>query len=324
MPPTDTAAKPGCASGRRWLILGLLVVLPSARPEAATVLADHFAGRLVTLPGDATPVRYPDPDTWAFTFWPGITYPDSYGDGTNWLEGNAESQTYVTPFVTSIRGRAIPPGLRYDPFSIAADGLHIRASLLSAQQQSTYQVGGHRRFASGMLLSRVGFRYGTVRVVAKLPSARGAWPAFWLLPADHTWPPEIDLLEAMPWGPHRKEIHVGYVLARAEGRGAGAWKPLPFAPADEFHEYALTWTPQAVTYRADGLVLATYPTPPSMHIAMNLIINLAVGGTWAYNELKVGVTDSTDPARLERGASAVEADYPTEMTIRSVTVETAN
>ncbi len=303
-------------------ITQLLAASAAATPShAKTLLDDRFTGTLVTLPDQAQPRLYPDPSRWAFTFWPGIVYPDSYGDGTNWLAGNAESQAYLTPFLTAIRGEPIPPALRYEPFTIAADGLHIRAATLSPAQQAAYHIGGHQRFGSGMLLSRAAFRFGTVRIVAKLPHARGAWPAFWLLPANHTWPPEIDLLEAMPWGIHQREMHVGYVSARGQGGGAGSWRPLPFDPASDFHAYALDWTPDSLTYRVDDEILARYPTPGGMDGAMNLVINFAVGGTWAYNEMGLLPIDSTDPVRLEHGADAIQRDYPAEMVIRSVTVE---
>ena len=137
------------------------------------IIEDDFRGVEITMPGGGKKL-YPDTRRWAFTFWPGTKWPDSYGDGTNWLEGNAECQTYVTPLIDRIKGTPVPVGLRYDPFSIEPDGLHIKASLLSAAQQSAYRVGGFRRFGSGMLLSRASFTFGRIRVSAKLPSARGS------------------------------------------------------------------------------------------------------------------------------------------------------
>src|SRR5579863_5459422 len=177
------------------------------------IIEDNFRGVEITMPS-GTKKLYPDTSRWAFTFWPGTKWPDSYGDGTNWLAGNAECQTYVTPLIDKVKGTPVPMDLRYDPFSIQSDGLHIKASLLSLAQQGAYQVGGYRRFGSGMLLSRAAFTFGSIRVVAKLPSARGSWPGLWLLPESHQWPPEIDIFEAMPWGKHQQQIHFGVLLPK--------------------------------------------------------------------------------------------------------------
>ena len=81
------------------------------------IIEDNFRGVEITMP-DGSKKLYPDPSKWAFTFWPGTKWPDSYGDGTNWLAGNAECQTYVTPFISKVKGSPVPVNLRYDPFSI--------------------------------------------------------------------------------------------------------------------------------------------------------------------------------------------------------------
>ena len=303
-------------------LLMLLVGLECAPASASAILEDNFEGVSVLLPGDVKPVLYPDPKNWAFTFWPGIVWPDSYGNGTNWLDGpNAESQTYVTPFLTSIKGQQIAFDLRYNPFSIKQDGLHIKASLLSAEQQKAYQVGGPRRFGSGILLSRKSFTYGIVRVVAKLPAAQGSWPALWLLPETRKWPPEIDILEAMAWGSHSSQIHIGYVVSEEEGKGVSQWHEVGVNPSISFHEYGLVWTAETLTYLFDGRMIWQYPTPASLNQPMYLIINFAVGGTWPYNELGISPIDSRDLERLARGASAIAADYPSEMIVRSVLVQ---
>lgn len=283
------------------------------------IIEDDFRGVEITMPGGAKKL-YPDTSRWAFTFWPGTKWPDSYGDGTNWLGGNAECQTYVTPLIDRIKGTPVPAHLRYDPFSIQPDGLHIKASLLSAAQQSAYRVGGFRRFGSGMLLSRTSFTFGGIRVAAKLPSARGSWPGLWLLPESHQWPPEIDIFEAMPWGKHQEQIHFGVMVPKGADGHFSQWMGLNINPSADFHEYGLDWTPQSMTGLLDGKILWQQPTPSSLQQNMYLIINLAVGGKWPYNELNVQPIDGVSPERLSAGSDLIQDDYPADMVISSVKV----
>jgi hypothetical protein len=287
--------------------------------DTSTIIEDSFIGVDTTMPSGNKRL-YPDSSKWAFTFWPGIKWPDSYGDGTNWLAGNAECQTYVTPFTGKVKGTLVPVDLRYDPFSIHPDGLHIKASLLSAAQQSAYQVGGFRRFGSGILLSRNSFTFGNIRMVAKLPSARGSWPGLWLLPESHQWPPEIDILEAMPWGRHQQQIHYGVILGKAATGHFSGWMDIGIDPSAGFHEFGLDWTPETMTGLLDGKILWQHPTPSSLQQNMYLIIQFAVGGKWPFNELDVQPIDSVSPDRLSAGSDLIQNDYPAEMIIRSVKV----
>jgi hypothetical protein len=296
------------ASGDRVLALG-----------GSDIIEDDFRGVEITMPGGRKKL-YPDASRWAFTFWPGTKWPDSYGDGTNWLAGNAECQTYVTPFIDKVKGTTVPMDLRYDPFSIQSDGLHIKASLLSLAQQGAYQVGGYRRFGSGMLLSRAAFTFGSIRVAAKLPSARGSWPGLWLLPESHQWPPEIDIFEAMPWGKHQRQIHYGVMVPKGATGHFSQWLDLDIDPSAGVHEYGLDWTPETMTGLLDGKMLWQQPTPSSLQQNMYLIINLAVGGKWPYNELNVQPIDSVSPDRLSEGSDLIQGDYPADMIIRSVKV----
>jgi hypothetical protein len=287
--------------------------------ENSAIIDDSFRGVEITMP-DGGKRLYPDRSKWAFTFWPGIKWPDSYGDGTNWLPGNAECQTYVTPFIGRVKGTPVPLDLRYDPFSIQSDGLHIKASLLSAAQQSIYQIGGYRRFGSGILLSRTSFTFGNIRMVAKLPSARGSWPGLWLLPESHQWPPEIDVFEAMPWGKHQQQLHYGVLVPKGVDGQFGGWTDTGIDSSAGFHEFGLDWTPQTLTGLIDGKALWQQPTSSSLHQNMYLIIQFAVGGKWPFNELNVQPIDSMSPDRLSVGSDLIQADYPAEMIIKSVKV----
>jgi len=236
------------------------------------------------------------------------------------LPANWECQTYVTPFITKAKGNPIPVNLRYDPFSIQSDGLHIKATLLNAAQQSAYQIGGYRRFGSGMLLSRKSFTFGTVSMVAKLPSARGSWADLWLLPESHAWPPEIDIFESMPWGKHQQQLHFGVLVPKGTPGGFGKWADLGTDPSVGFHQYDLNWTPETLTASFDGKVYWQQPTPPSLQQNMYLIINFAVGGKWVFNELGVQPIDGVSPDRLSTGSDLIQSDYPSEMIVKSIRV----
>lgn len=304
-----------------WGLFALAFLLNPAADARGQGFTDDFKGVERILP-NGQKTLYPDERLWAFTFWPGVHWPDSYGDGTNWLEGNAESQTYLNPFMAKVKGKTVPISLRYNPFRITPEGLHIRAEKLTPEQQAVYAVGGHRRFGSGMILSRQSFLYGRVDVVAKLPSARGSWPAIWMLPQKRMWPPEIDILEGMPWGPHKTKIHSGFIPTKEDGvEGYSDWFPVGVDPSKGFHTYSLEWTPKTLTMFFDGRQMWQKPTPKSMNQPMYLIINLAVGGKWPYNEVGIKPIDSIAPERLQQGADAIEAEYPAELIVRSVTIK---
>jgi len=285
------------------------------------IIKDAFEGVKIDFP-DNTSKLYPDPKKWAFNFLPGTLWPDSYGDGTNWLNGNDECQTYVTPFLTQIKGVFIPRVLRYDPFTIKKDGLHIRAQLLSEGQRQAYQTeASYRRFGSGMLRSRESFLYGKIRLVAKLPKARGSWPAFWMLPAEFQWPPEIDIFEAMAWGPHKKQFHAGIIPKRTEGKAQGAWYDVGVEINEGFNEYGLDWSAEYLTGFFNGEKVWSKKTPESMKQKMYLIINLAVGGKWVFNELGVKPINGRSKERLNAGVENVLTDYPADLVVKSVTVQ---
>jgi len=57
---------------------------------------------------------------------------------------------------------------------------------------------GGQHYTSGKIVSKRAWTYGFYEVRAKLPCARGTWPAIWMLPKDmKTWPDdgEIDVME---------------------------------------------------------------------------------------------------------------------------------
>ncbi|WP_407819827.1 family 16 glycosylhydrolase, partial [Staphylococcus aureus] len=59
-------------------------------------------------------------------------------------------------------------------------------------------------YTSGMLNTYSSFSqtYGYFEIRADMPTDRGAWPAFWLLPEDGSWPPELDVIEMRGQNPN--------------------------------------------------------------------------------------------------------------------------
>jgi beta-glucanase (GH16 family) len=130
----------------------------------------------------------------------------------------------------------------------------------------------------------------------KIPKGRGIWPAFWMLGegADKEgWPAcgEIDIMENI--GKEPRIIH-GSVHGPGYSGGqditAQIELPVPGALADDFHVYALDWSPDRLVFSFDGRVYQTVrhtSLPPNgewvFDKQMFLLLNVAVGGDWPGN-----------------------------------------
>ncbi len=124
----------------------------------------------------------------------------------------------------------------------------------------------------------------------------------------------------MPWGKHQQQLHYGVIVPKGSKGWFGDWTELGTDPSAEFHEYGLDWTPETLSGLFDGRVLWQHPTPESLQQNMYLIVNFAVGGKWVFNELNVQPIDSMSPDRLSAGADLIQADYPADMIIKSISV----
>ena len=97
--------------------------------------------------------------------------------GWRTLGGNKEAEFYSDASVGT------------NPFSVRDPSLPLR--------RPGHEPAG-LPFNSGMLTTYRSFsqRYGYFEMRAQLPNGAGLWPAFWLLPVDGSWPPEIDVMES--------------------------------------------------------------------------------------------------------------------------------
>ncbi len=169
------------------------------------------------------------------------------------------------------------PTFAQDPFSVQNGALVISATP-SADPSATWG----QNYVSGLITTNGTFsqRYGYFEMRAKLPSGQGLWPAFWMLPVQHVWPPELDVLEA--FGSETQQIHWGALTASSLGN-AGNWVGVPADVTNGYHRYGVAWTAATLTYYFDGQAVASTTTPSDMNQPMYLLANLAVGGHWPGN-----------------------------------------
>ena len=191
--------------------------------------------------------------------------------GGRTIPGNQERQFYVD-------ARIDPPEIAgLAPFSLD-QGLVISARAIPASARS---LTAGLSYASGLLTTAQAFSqtYGYFEIRAKIPAGRGLWPAFWLIPVDRSWPPEIDVMEA-----HGHLVN-GYwaTLHWREGGGAPQEKGFRIRTPDlteDFHDFGVEWGPEQILWTFDGEVVAHAPTPASLRKPMYMVVNLAVGGKW--------------------------------------------
>lgn len=150
--------------------------------------------------------------------------------------------------------------------------------------------------------------YGYFEARLKLPKGKGTWPAFWMMPKNFTtWPGdgEIDIMEHV--GYHQDYVSSSiHCLAYYHSIGTQKTREIYLKGAtDEFHVYALEWTPEYIRSYVDGEQLFYYK--PEDHGARNydtwpfdnpfyLKLNLAWGGNWGG---AMGIDESCLPATYE-------------------------
>lgn len=174
--------------------------------------------------------------------------------------------------------------------SYTKENIVLRDGLLSLIMEKREVVGrknGRKKtyqYASGCINTheRVAQKYGVWEIRAKLPSALGSWPAFWLMPENgNIYTPvgaEIDIFENLAlWG---EDIQFG-----VHYNGYGDDHQHTASPmvkvnniSSEFHVYTLKWHPDYLQLYVDGIQVAEYvgeAVPMTDHYA---IINAAMGG----------------------------------------------
>src|SRR5699024_414116 len=148
------------------------------------------------------------------------------------------------------------------------------------------------------------FGYGRIEIRAKFEDAKGAWPAFWMLPVDAHWPHggEIDIMERLNDDTIvYQTIHSPYTLNLGIKDYPLSHDTAPIHPQD-FNTYAVERYPDSLVFFVNGQKTFSYPKiendkkgqfPFDQH-DFYLLIDMQLGGSW------VGEVDTSDlPVKME-------------------------
>ena len=215
------------------------------------------------------------------------------------------NQIYMDPSYAGT-GKA---ALGIDPFSISNGVLSITASPLTASQSAV--LGGYS-WSSGLITTKQSFsmEYGYFEARVKMPAGQGLWPAFWLLPSNNTWPPELDIFEQLGKDPNTIYMTSHFNTTTVVN---GQVQNKLNIDTTQWHTYGVDWEKDYITYYVDGVAVAKQPTPADMNTEMYMLLNMTVGGSWG------GAPNATTPTNAQMQIDYVHA-YATSGTV-SMTVD---
>jgi beta-glucanase (GH16 family) len=154
----------------------------------------------------------------------------------------SDAETYV-PYEVSTTKAA---GLKLRTDAIATNGLPYRSAEVSTRGLFSQQ-------------------YGHFEMRGRVPLADGLWPAFWLLPEDNSWPPEIDVLEYIyaPWGqlPTAQNdtsyaaMTLHWLDSQSQAQYLSSNYSTPLDWGSRYHTYAVDWRPGSLIWEIDGKVV---------------------------------------------------------------------
>ncbi len=253
----------------------LLASLPALAGDWRLVWSDEF---------DQTGL--PDPAKWDYE--------------TGFVRNN-ERQLYL-------RGRTENARVEGGCLIIEARNERYRNPAFEPAATSGRRGGRDREFAQYTTASlttrgKASWTRGRVEVRAKLPAARGTWPAIWMLGtniAQVGWPAcgEIDIMEFVGFEPGviHANVHTRkYNHVQRNGKG----DRITVADASQsFHVYALEWDADRLDFFVDDRKYFTYHNEATgrdawpFDQAQYLILNLAIGGSWGGAK---GIDDASFP-----------------------------
>lgn len=187
--------------------------------------------------------------------------------------GNFEQEWYMPQQVTVQNGSAVLTAIN-DPITVTTN---------SGPKTYLYRSGmisTGRPNAQGQVKWSATYGYYEARL--KFDGGQGVWPAFWLLPTDQSWPPEIDAMEFLGNDPTHVLLTSHWKNASGQPQKDSSIIQGPDYTAG-WHTYAVNWQPNSITWYVDGMLQKTVTGIEVPNKPMEIILNLAIGGTLPGN-----------------------------------------
>lgn len=177
-----------------------------------------------------------------------------------------------------------------DPFPIV-DGKRV----LRSEKLATPLTYSNRswNYTASMITSKTFKSIGPgsrveCRLAMPVLGKRGAWPAFWLMPTNGNWPPEIDMLEWPINSGHNAWTY--YTTQHWTASGSHLMKSYPIdlrqigitTDLTGFHTYGVYITEEEIRFDIDGKITAVMENRSPTQ-SWYVLLNMAMGGTWPGN-----------------------------------------
>jgi Glycosyl hydrolases family 16/Calx-beta domain len=294
--PSDYVAKTGTLTFKPQTTEGVIEItvvgdtLKEADETFSVVLSNPKSATIATGTGVAT-IR--NDDTYVFIPSDGYITPENYtGYATDWRDEFNGTALDLTSWGFDVGGSGWGNNEQQYYTNNRPENIYLDNGKLVIQAKKESFMGSSYTSSRILTKGKKEFTFGRIDIRAKLPVAKGLWPALWMLgkKIDQTnWPAcgEIDIMELV--GLDANKVYGTLHWAGTTGSRVmyGTNYTLPTGNfSQKFHVFSLIWEANSVEILMDDISYykfdrtrvgsAAYP----FNEPFFLIFNVAVGGDW--------------------------------------------
>ncbi|EAR02036.1 glycoside hydrolase family 16 protein [Maribacter sp. HTCC2170] len=167
-----------------------------------------------------------------------------------------------------------------------------KLSLIGINNPDT--ISDPRPFLTGGIYTKgkFAFQYGKIEIRAKFESAKGAWPAIWMLSEQSKYGAyprngEIDIMEHLNYEDKVYQTTHSYYTLELKQKKNPPYYTTVKCDTEKFNTYGLEWYPDKLVYTLNGKESYTYPKIEGIDPSQwpfdqpfYLLIDQQLGGSW--------------------------------------------